>query len=376
LILMAVYNDLEKDGRVQRSATALAKQYEVIVVSVASQTKYSNDSYQTKEISIPSFIYLRSLRLFYFWVCIVYEAIKSRPTILYMHDFFLSLPGYLGSRLAGARCIYDSHELIIPGGMPGEGLRGMFFYFLERMSIKNFDLVIAANQERALAMQQHYRLQCVPLVVQNVLDKNMKSISDEELISIYPVLQPNDRIRLIYQGALGPDRGLDAFIMAMKFLEDGYEMIIVGGGPDVERLKQQAENAHCADRVIFLGLVPRGHLQGIMETAHIGIVTYTGKGLNSIYCAPNKIYEYAQAGLPVITTNQPTIRNIMHQHQIGLIISSDGAEKGEDSGRDVAQIVQCLARDIKRYKNNLRLFIEENDWSTQEHRLCEAIQKL
>lgn len=118
-------------------------------------------------------------------------------------------------------------------------------------------------------------------------------------------------IRLVYQGDMSLVRRIDMFISVMKYIDGRFELLPVGDGPDVQLLKQKVETEGVKDKVIFITKVPRDCLYDILKTCDIGIIAYPNKGMNNIYCAPNKLYEYTQAGLPIIATYSLSLEAVM-----------------------------------------------------------------
>ena len=70
-------------------------------------------------------------------------------------------------------------------------------------------------------------------------------------------------------------------------------------------------------------MTPPSHLT-VTSHAHIGIAVYNASTfgglspLNAVYCAPNKIYEYAGFGIPTLGNNNP-----------GLIYAIEASRAGE-----------------------------------------------
>jgi glycosyltransferase involved in cell wall biosynthesis len=92
---------------------------------------------------------------------------------------------------------------------------------------------------------------------------------------------------------------------------------VVGSGSEVDRLKNLASRLGVAEKIIFLGHLPKSELYNVVKKCDIGIISYQMKGLNTIYCAPNKIYEYAAYGLPIISSPQPTLAGALANNKIG-----------------------------------------------------------
>jgi len=109
--LMAVYNVLACDGRVLRAAEALAGQYDLTVMGIAAGGKYETSLFRVADVALPRLKRAGPVRLLLFWMALIWRALRAKPDVIYANDFFLLFPGWVASRVLGARLIYDAHEL-------------------------------------------------------------------------------------------------------------------------------------------------------------------------------------------------------------------------------------------------------------------------
>jgi hypothetical protein len=357
--MMPVFNEIDFDGRVQRCAAALGGRFDVTVLCLDSGRHYSNPSFRTHAVRLPSTPIMKTLKHLYFWAKLWATALRLQPNVVHAHDFFMALPGWVAARISGARFVYDAHELIVPEPGVTKTVRERVFYLGERLVVRRADLVIAANSPRAERMQAHYDLSRTPLVIENIPESPQKPPS-----AVVATIGGSEKIRLVYQGDMSLDRGIGDFVLAMKALDPRYELLLVGGGPDVERLRALAGEPGISGKVRLLGKVPRDELHGILLGCHIGVVTYPATGLNNLLCAPNKIYEYAQAGLPMIARENPTLRSIFARYPVGVVSA------------DLAGAIDHLAKSIDDYKANIPAFLADNNWNREASKLLEAYEKL
>ena len=294
-------------------------------------------------------------------------AALTRPAVVHAHDIFAALPGWLAARIARARLVYDAHEFIIPQPDLRLSMRSRLFYRLERWTVLRADLVIAANDERAELMREHYSLPRTPLVVRNIPPLPPAPRAEDEVLRDYPQLsrKRDGVVRLVYQGDVSLGRGIGSFAAAMDLLGDGFELIVVGDGPDLDRLRETA-----GTNVLLLGQVPRADLNDILSLCDIGIVAYSFESLNNVYCAPNKLYEYAQAGLPVIATAQPTLRAVVEQFGIGMVVERDSAPE------QIAASLRELAGAIDGCRSNLPKLLSAHRWEDERERLLGVYREL
>ena len=374
-ILVAVYNTIEHDGRVCRAAEAVSGCAEVHVLAIDSGSPYSNPHFKVARVPptpIPIIGKLISHPIFWFYF--IRMARRLRPDVIHAHDFNMSLPGLLAARLSGAKLIYDAHELSIPE--PGKRLkaRDLFCYLLERWTVLRADIVIAANEERARLMQSHYKLIETPIVVNNIPPAPSVVTPDqlEQVLSRFPSVRRNasDCCLIVYQGDISIDRGIERFIKAIENMPEGYRIIVIGGGPDLVVLQARYRAFDKARKVNFLGKVSGDQLPPLLAACDAGIVTYSFEGLNNIYCASNKVFEYAHAGLPIVTTNQPPLMHIVSKYGIGECITR------EETPIQIADVIFQLANNIDKYRACIPLFLADNAWADEAARLKVIVNHL
>jgi len=376
-IVMPVYNEIDYDGRVQRAAEALSETYHVTVFSINSGNGYSHEKFSTEVVTLPHFKRFKLLRHLWFWIKLWRLSLRLSPFIVYAHDFYMALPGLIAARLGKAKLIYDAHELIIPDqDTPSTG-RESFFYRVEYLAVRWANLIICANTERAEIMKRHYDLKSMPVVVSNIPRTPKTVFTFAGLVKQYPqLLRRRENItRIVYQGDINLERGLGPFITAMTRLSDQFELLFVGGGRHEHELRRKALALGLEDRVSYLGRVPCEHLHDILRMCDIGIISYASRGMNNLYCAPNKLYEYLQAGLTIVSTCQPTLRSFIDHYQIGIVVGCDTASE-EGLAAEIAHAVEHLTDSSEAYRNNIPTFMHEHNWESEQQCLLDAVAKL
>lgn len=379
-VLEVVYNSIDCDNRAQRTAETLSEYYTVTVLSIDLGNKFRDTKFRSIVVTLPNLRRFKILRHLCFWFYILITTFKSKPNIIYAHNYFVLFPSWIAARLIGAKLVYDAYEFIIPDKFKTYSYRDRCWYILERWTVKRADFIIAANRVRAKLMAEHYRLLKVPVAIRNIPPMPHSKFSDKEVLIHYPILRrdKDDKIILVYQGYINLDRGIGNFVDAMKYLDKRFFLLIIGSGPDLDVLKIRVAKAGLRKRVLFTGRIPRVDLYDVLRMCDIGILTYSKIGINNVYCSPNKIYEYAQAYLPVITTDQPPLRSIIDQYYIGAYIS-DSNNKYNKKARVIAECIKNFVLDqysTKSIKTSIRIFIEENSWDKEKKKLLKVFQKI
>lgn len=129
----------------------------------------------------------------------------------------------------------------------------------------------------------------------------------------------------IYQGMLQEGRGLEACMDAVAAVPSVH-LALAGSGPLREPLRARAEAAGCADRVHFLGEVDFRELSALTPGAFAGLAPFQALSTSYLYSLPGKMFEYIQAGVPVITTSLPEILKVVEGYGVGICIPEFGAQ--------------------------------------------------
>ena len=369
-ILMAVYNSIENDGRVKRSAETLSKYYNVNLVCIKSGLNFIDTRYNI--IKVPLNNIHPIIKILYFWASLLKLSKKNKPDLIYVHDFFLVFPGYLISKIFSIPIIYDSHELIIPTKGLSMTIRERVYFLLEKLVINKLDLVICANEERSDLMMKYYRLKILPISVKNISIPTYNILNKKNTLIKYPKLRKNniDDKHIIYMGDISFLRGIDVLIDAVLNLPQNFKLILVGVGPDFNEILNKYKIF--PDKIRLIGSVTHDEVQDVVSTADIGVVVYSNKGLNNVYCSPNKIYEYTQAGLVVLTTSQPSLLNIINKYKIGAVFGCND----NTSLSEISDIISDISNNITYYQKNIPIFLDSNNYMIEQKKIEDSVYKI
>jgi glycosyltransferase involved in cell wall biosynthesis len=133
----------------------------------------------------------------------------------------------------------------------------------------------------------------------------------------------NDPI-VTFVGALGPWHGVDqllrAFAVVLSSRADA-RLLLVGGAKEyeIDHLKAQAERLGIADRVRFHGRVEHDDIPRVLVECDVAVAPYPSADYGF---SPLKIFEYMGCGLPVIVSDVPSTREIVHHAENGLLVEA------------------------------------------------------
>lgn len=119
---------------------------------------------------------------------------------------------------------------------------------------------------------------------------------------------------IIYQGPIHTERNIEKLIRVCAMLPD-FNLILMGEDHGLIE-SYRAINPN----IIHIPFVrPPLHLN-ITSWAYIGVISYDFHSLNTIYCAPNKIWEFSGFGIPVLCNINPGIKYIIDRSGAGVAV--------------------------------------------------------
>ncbi len=116
-----------------------------------------------------------------------------------------------------------------------------------------------------------------------------------------------DKVVLGFVGFVREWHGLDTVIAAMAAdPATPLELVVVGDGPAVPALRQQAKASGVADRVHMAGLVAHDAIPELVAGFDIALQPRV-----VAYASPLKLFEYMAAGKAIVAPDQPNIREVL-----------------------------------------------------------------
>lgn len=119
-----------------------------------------------------------------------------------------------------------------------------------------------------------------------------------------------ERLRIVQVARLVAKKGVDTAIQAVAAARSRLpdaELVIVGDGPDRDRLERLAAEAGVADRVDFRGPLPPAEVRELIGTAHIGLQPSRVGPDGDREGSPTVILEMQARGVDVIATDHADI---------------------------------------------------------------------
>lgn len=168
---------------------------------------------------------------------------------------------------------------------------------------------------------------------------------------------PEDSRIVLYQGAFTFNRGLEVCIAAASHLaQENIHLVFMGYGllqPLVDEAVKSRSNVH------FMPAVPYDEVLSWTRTADVGLVSVAPVCLSYLYCLPNKLFEYIQAGIPVLTNDLPDCKSLVFEYGVGDVVTEDTPSGWANGIRTI------LSKPSGNYQRGLEVAASELHWDKE-----------
>ena len=364
-IAFAVTSDLITDQRVDRIASVLHENGAAITVigRVLSKNLLLNPRlYKTRRFHMffikgPLFYIFYNLRLFLHLLFKKYDRIIS-------NDLDTLLACFLISRLKKLPLVFDSHELFteLPE-LQNRKVIKKIWTFLERMILPHIKHAYTVCDSLAMIYKERYGTDF--LTIRNLpLKKGERNLPEQ-------FNELEDKNVIIYQGYINKGRGIEKVIRALNFMHDVI-FVVIGRGDIENELKMMVKEMNLEEKVIFTGVIPYIDLHNYTCMGSIGISLEENLGLNYYYSLPNKIFDYIQAGVPVLASDFPETQKIINKYNIGIATLEDDPQK-------LASLLENMIHDKNQrqeWEINLEKAANELTWENESQKLIKFYKEM
>jgi glycosyltransferase involved in cell wall biosynthesis len=381
---MVAYTFYETDSRVRRYAEALVKrgdQVDAIVLRREGQGSFDIIRgvrvYRVQKRLIDEtgpLSYLRKLLMFFLrsmWLLIL-RTLRMRYDIIHVH----SVPDFqvfstLIPRLMGSRVILDIHD-IVPEfyaskfGVHERSLTFRLLLLMEKLSIAYSDHVIISNHLwRDKLIRRSLRSEKCTVII---------NYPDTSIFFRRPrTAAVNRNFVLCYPGTLNRHQGVDLAIAAVALLREkvpNLRLLIIGDGPDREKLKFMVKQQNLEDYVSISGFVPIEQVAESMANVDLGVVPKRKDSFGN-EAFSTKIMEFMAMGVPVLASKTCIDDHYFSDHLVQFF--------EPDNVCDLAAKIVQMMRDPDRrgrLRANAAKFIAHNTWDVRKQEYLDLVDSL
>lgn len=208
---------------------------------------------------------------------------------------------------------------------------------------QNAQVNVVCEFNRAWISRNSFRLKETPIVLPN---KPFRHPLQRGLVN--DLLKPSDEKIILYQGIITRERNLDGMCKAISSL-NGFKLVFMGKKTSYyEELKAKYPN------IEYVGFAKSPKHLEVTSNAYIGLVTYEPQDINCIYCAPNKIWEYAGFGIPMIANDIPGLVYTVGANKCGICTDTN-------SEAMIVNAVKEIDANYEEYSKNAKVFYDSCD---------------
>jgi glycosyltransferase involved in cell wall biosynthesis len=352
-VVMLVWAYLPADPRVEREARALARKgYRVKVICPEwSPPSPAPDWGERIEISLLPNSVTSTLADFP-WVSsdgLLQAALAESPWAYHAHDLNTALTAMKAAAARSTLCICDFHEWYsenvtydakLEKYVPHSWIKRFVYQLTEHLALRCASRVITVCESISDELNATHKPTAPVAVIRNI--PPIPKLSDESApaTDIRSALGiPSAISILLYQGGVGPSRGLEPLIKAMKHVKNA---VLVIRGPGIEVFQPSymalAEQFNAAEKVYFLPPVPSARCTIEATSADLGFWTLMPICKNFTYALPNKVFEYLAAGLPIVCAHHPEVKRLIDKYQVGFCFDPEDVSS-------IARAIDLLAGD-------------------------------
>jgi len=282
------------------------------------------------------------------WECA--DAFKAplndfAPAVVHACDLVTLPAAVAAAKRPGCKVVYDIRDLAVveypdhPAGIK------LWRRVQERRLIRRADMVIVPSDGFADFLQARYGI-TRPDIVCNSPDTETLGTDKglRESLDFFP-----ETPLIAFTGMLRYDRGLREIFQALA-LCPGFHFARVG--PDDDALnraaKEMAAELDILDRVHLVPPVPTHQVPGFIASADLAVIANHNFSANIDLAMPNKIFEYALAGLPVAVGRYREVGQFVDDNNIGIVMDETNPEDIARAFREIYENRDRLAPDAEK----------------------------
>ncbi|MDE9517146.1 glycosyltransferase family 4 protein [Xenorhabdus bovienii] len=316
-----------------------------------------------KTRSLPKNLLFQQIKFIEFFVKVFIILLKEKPNVINIHTLALLPLGYIAGFFLKSKLVYDAHELETEKN-DLLGLKKLGSKFIERLFIKKCNLIVVVSDSIADWYANEYKIKR-PLVIYN--SPNIRKYHRKNLFRESLSISEKQKI-LLYQGALSRGRGIEILLKAFSERKSNNVVLVLMGYGSLEVEIKKISNIN--ENIFFHPAVDPSVVLEYTSSADFGISFIENTCLSYYYCMPNKLFEYAMAGLPVIASNMKEMSENISKYKFGTVIN-------ECSTKTINKSIDTLySRDLTQLSLNAYNFAQLNSWEKQEHFMLQEYQRI
>jgi glycosyltransferase involved in cell wall biosynthesis len=186
-------------------------------------------------------------------------------------------------------------------------------------------------------------------------------------------LKTNNSFDVLYHGIYSPGRGIEELIASAPYLNNRFRIILrisyFGNKKYIEGLieKQEAKSL-----VIIKPPVAMSRVVDEASSSHIGVVFTLPTNTNHVHTVSNKIFDYINAGLPVLMSDAKEHEYLNNKYNFGIVIKNL-------TPANIAQEILALSQNRQLFEKlslNCKRAAKDLNWKSESKKLLNLYEIL
>lgn len=232
-------------------------------------------------------------------------------------------------------------------------------YFLYSACIKKVKKIIVITQKlKELFVAKGVspdKILIVPVAVDlSIFDLHLTKEEARQKLGL-----PLDKQIIGYFGrfqTMGMEKGVKTILEAMPLLKENIVFLGVGGNStDIANYSQKAEKLKIAHRIILVEHVPQAILSQYQKACDVLLMPFPHNEHYAFYMSPAKMFEHMASQRPIVSSDLPSIREILNNENAVLVKPDNVQELAEGikkvlHNKKIAQAISSRAfEDVQQY---------------------------
>jgi len=246
-----------------------------------------------------------------------WRALRRSPDVIHCHDTLVLPIGFIVKLLTGAKLVYDAHEL--ESNKNGQTkVLSKSTLLIEKACWRKIDLLVSVSPsilswyEENLGKKKNVLVLNSPVFDNEVIDSDKESSNSKYFHDKFGI--PEDSLVFLYLGILSKGRGIEIILDSFSNTSVKSHVVFMGFGELSKTIKDSEEkyqNIHLHPPVTHDVVVE------LAKSADVGLCLIEEVSLSDYYCLPNKLFEYAFSGIPVLASNFPDLKKYVELYGLG-----------------------------------------------------------
>ena len=290
--------------------------YEVRILTTSYDNNYHRDDedqvYYMRSVPFKVYPGIR-MPLNFFKHEYLEEIIRWKPDVVHSQcEFFTFQYALKIVEETGAALVHTYHTLYNQYAtyLPLHAGADLMIAVASQLRLESVDTVIAPTQKVKDTLLDYGVRAEIAVIPTGISLEKFRMPKDEAMIAALRQkygLTPQTRV-LLSLGRLGKEKNIEELIRYFSTLarfRDDIRLMIVGGGPDAERLQEIADSYLLGDRVIFTGMVDPNLVRQYYALGDIFVCASTSETQGLTYV------EALSCGLPLVCRNDAALDGVI-----------------------------------------------------------------